>query len=159
MLCEELCAATREDVSQRWAPTLHHSHCSPAITTVSNSFVVVLQSLSQVWLFAIPWIAARQASLSSTISWSLLKFMSIESVMPSNHFILWPLLLFCLLSFPASGSFPMRQLFTSDSYLIVINWIPGAHVSSLYARSHLILKSRLWSGYCYSYLAVMWDKQ
>ena len=50
------------------------------------SFVV--QSLSHVQLFATPWISAHQASLSFSISWSLLKLMSIESVMPSNCFIL-----------------------------------------------------------------------
>ena len=45
----------------------------------------VVQLLSRVWLFAIPWTAAHQASLSFTISWSLLKLMSTESVMPSNQ--------------------------------------------------------------------------
>ena len=49
--------------------------------------VAVVQSLSCVRFFATPWIAAHQAPLSSTISWSLLKFMSIESVMLSNHLI------------------------------------------------------------------------
>ena len=53
-----------------------------------------VQSLSRVRLFATPWIAARQASLSITISWSSLKLTSIESVMPSSHLILCrPLLL------------------------------------------------------------------
>ena len=53
-----------------------------------------VQLLSRVWLFATPWIAARQASLSITNSRSLLKLMSIESVMPSSHLILChPLLL------------------------------------------------------------------
>ena len=53
-----------------------------------------VQSLSRVWLFATPWIAARQASLSITNSQSSLKLMSIESVMPSSHLILChPLLL------------------------------------------------------------------
>ena len=47
-----------------------------------------VQSLSRVWLFATPWTAARQASLSITNSWSPPKPMSIESVMPSNHLIL-----------------------------------------------------------------------
>ena len=47
-----------------------------------------VQSLSCVWLFATPWIAARQASLSITSSWSSLKLTSIESVMPSSHLIL-----------------------------------------------------------------------
>ena len=53
-----------------------------------------VQSLSHVRLFATPWIAARQASLSITNSWSSLKLMSIESAMPSSHLILYrPLLL------------------------------------------------------------------
>ena len=56
-----------------------------ASTSVQFSSV---QSLSRVWLFATPWTAALQASLSITNSWSLLKLMSIESVMPSNHLIL-----------------------------------------------------------------------
>ena len=53
-----------------------------------------VQSLSHVWLFAMPWIAACQASLSITNSWSSLRLMSIESVMPSSHLIFChPLLL------------------------------------------------------------------
>ena len=52
-----------------------------------------VQSLSHVWLFAASWTAEYQAFLSFTISWSLLKLMSIESVMPSNHLILCCLLL------------------------------------------------------------------
>ena len=60
-----------------------------------------VQSLNRVWLFATPWIAAHQASLSITISRSPLKLMSIESVMPSSHLILChPLLL--LLPIPPS---------------------------------------------------------
>ena len=47
-----------------------------------------VQSLSRIWLFAAPWTAACQASLSITNSWSLPKLMSIESVMPSSHLIL-----------------------------------------------------------------------
>ena len=50
--------------------------------------VVFVQLLSHVQLFATPWTTAPQASLSFTISWSLLKLMSIESMMPSNHLIL-----------------------------------------------------------------------
>ena len=53
-----------------------------------QSYNISVQLLSRVWLFAIPWTAARQASLSITKSWSLLKLTSIESVMPSNHLIL-----------------------------------------------------------------------
>ena len=48
-------------------------------------FIVAVESLSRVRLFVTPWTAACQASLSSTVSWSLLKFMSTESVMLSNH--------------------------------------------------------------------------
>ena len=56
--------------------------------------IVVVQSLSHVRLFETPWTAARQASLSTTSSWSLLKFMSIESLMLPNYLILChPLLL------------------------------------------------------------------
>ena len=66
-------------------------------TSLSHSplgIVVAVQSVSHVWLFAAPWTAACQASLSLTVSQNLLKFMSIESVMPSNHLILCcPLLL------------------------------------------------------------------
>ena len=50
--------------------------------------VVAIQSLSHVWFFGTPWAPAHQASLSFTISWSLLKLMSTESMMPSNHLIL-----------------------------------------------------------------------
>ena len=57
-----------------------------------------IQSLSHIRLFATPWTAARQASLSLTNSWSLLKLMSLESVMPSSHLILYhPLLLLPLI--------------------------------------------------------------
>ena len=73
---------------------------------------VIVQSLSCV-LFVTPWTAAHQASVSFTISWSLLKLMSVESVMPSNHLIL------CRpQSFPASGSFPVSQLFASGGQSI-----------------------------------------
>ena len=60
----------------------------------ANGIFVVVQSLSRVWLFVTPWTTAHQASLSFTISQSLLKLMSTESVMPSNQLILCrPLLL------------------------------------------------------------------
>ena len=58
------------------------------LDSVWQAFVIVLHSLSRVWLFATPWTAACQASLSFTMSQSLLKLMSIESVMPFNHLIL-----------------------------------------------------------------------
>ena len=75
--------------------------------------VVVVQSLTHVRLFRTPWTAARQASLSLTISRSLLKLMSIKSVMASNHLILCRSLLLLPSVSPASGSFPMSRLFES----------------------------------------------
>ena len=70
-----------------------------------------VQSLIRVWLFVTPWTAACQASQSITNSWSLLKFMSIESVMPSNHLILChPLLL-------SPSIFPGIRVFSNESVL------------------------------------------
>ena len=70
-----------------------------------------VQSLSHVQLFVIPWTIAHQASLSNTTSQSILKFMSIESVMPSNHLILCrPLLL------PPS-ILPSIRVFSNESFL------------------------------------------
>ena len=63
--------------------------------------IVVVQSISHIWLFATPWTAARQAFLSFTISQSLFKFMSIELVMPSNYLILCCLFLLLLSIFPS----------------------------------------------------------
>ena len=97
-------------------------------------YIIVVLLLSHVWLFATPWTATFQASVSSTITWSLLKFMSIELVMLSKHLILSQPFL-CLQSFP-SGSFPMSWLFSSvgqrigDSALTTIlpmniqDWFP-----------------------------------
>ena len=65
-----------------------------------------VQLLSCIQLFAIPWNAACQASLSFTISWSLLKLMSIASVMPSNHHILCLPLLLLFLIFSSIRVFP-----------------------------------------------------
>ena len=63
--------------------------------------LIVLQSLSCVQQFATPWTAVRWTPLCSAISWSLLKVMSIESVMLSNHFILCHPLLLLLSNFPS----------------------------------------------------------
>ena len=106
----------------RLVPRKLYSTCQ---TQVTSSFELCLsicfflssvqfssvQSLSRAWLFVTPWIAARQASLSITNSRSLLKFMPIESVMPSNHLILChPLLL------PPSN-FPSITVFSNESAL------------------------------------------
>ena len=82
----------------------------PQLKSYSPHQFSSVKSLSRVWLFATPWIAARQASLSITNSWSSLKLTSIESVMPSSHLILCHPLLLLPQSLPASGSFPMSQL-------------------------------------------------
>ena len=87
---------------------------------IFSSFSSV-QSLSRVRLFATLWIAACQASLSITNSQSLLKLMSVESVMPSNHLILCRPLSLCLQSFPPSGSFPMSQFLTSSGQSIGVS--------------------------------------
>ena len=77
---------------------------------VPHIYGTIVQSLGCVWLFATPWTAAHQTPLSFTISWGLLKLMSIDSVMLFKH-----LTLFCPFSCPqsfsATGSFPMSWLF------------------------------------------------
>ena len=75
--------------------------------------VTVIQRLSRVQLFVTPWTAARQAFLSTTMSWSLLKCMSIESVMLSNHLIL------CCLLVLLPSIFPSIRVFCNESVLHV----------------------------------------
>ena len=84
--------------------------------SISQSKVISsVQLLSHVQLFAIPWTAARQTSLSFINSQSLLKLMSIESVMPSNHLILCcPLLLL-------PSIFPCIRVFSNES-ILCIRW-------------------------------------
>ena len=72
-----------------------------------------IQSFSRVWLFETPWTATQQASLSMTNSWSLLKLMNTESVLPSNHLILCcPLLLL-------PSIFPSIRVFSNESVLCI----------------------------------------
>jgi len=93
--------------SGAWQATVHGGHKISQIR-LSNS-VSSVQLLSCVRLFATPWTAASQDSLSVTNSWSLLKLMSIESVMPSNHLILCrPLLLL-------PSIFPSIRVFSNES--------------------------------------------
>ena len=75
----------------------------------------VVQLLSPAWLFAPPWTAARQASLSFTIFQSLLKLMSIESVMPSNHLVL------CHLFLLLPSVFHSIRVFSNES-ILRISW-------------------------------------
>ena len=90
-------------------------HCCPENKSFStilldSVYMCSVQSLSRVRLFVTQWTAARQASLSITSSQSLLKLMSIESVMPSSHLILChPLLL--------PSIFPSIRVFSDESFL------------------------------------------
>ena len=107
--------------STRWAFLLDFSvlvHLSPELRPDHHALlvyimaVVVVQSLCWVWLSVISWTAAHQASLS-TISQSLLKLMSIESMMPSNHLVLChPLLLL-------PSIFPSIRVFSNESVLCI----------------------------------------
>ena len=93
---------------QQYNPNKNSDH------RVFNEFSFQFSSVSHVQLFVTPWAAARQASLSITKSWNLLKLMSIESVMPSNHLILFrPLLLL-------PSIFPSIRVFSnvSSSYQV-----------------------------------------
>ena len=87
--------------------------CKPSPTSVGL--------LSRVRLFATSWTAARQASLSTTNSRSLLKLISIELVMPSSHLILCLPFSSRLQSFQTSGSFQMSQFFTSGGQRIGVS--------------------------------------
>ena len=78
-------------------------------------YISSVQSLSHVWLFATPWTAACQTILSITNSWSLLKLMSIESVMPSNHIIL------CCPFLLLPSIFPSIRVFSSEC-IVCIRW-------------------------------------
>ena len=92
-----------------------HTYVYPYVYICVYVYISSVQSLSRVQLFATPWTAARQASLSITNSWSLVKLMSIELVMPSNHLILCrPLLL------PPS-LFPSIRVF-SNELVLRIRW-------------------------------------
>ena len=98
-----------------------------------QGYNVVVQSLSHVRLYVTLWTAAHQASLSHVISRSLPKFMSIASLMPSNHLILWhPLLL--------SSSFPSLRDFSNESALH-IRW------PKYWSFSFSISSSNVYSGF------------
>ena len=94
---------------ENWSTTCKRMKLEHLLTPFSS-----VQSLSHVRLFATPWTAAHQASLSITNSQSLLKLMSIESVMPSNHLILCrPLLL-------PHSVFPSIRVFSNESFLCIM---------------------------------------
>ena len=86
------------------------SFFSPLQSTLySVTFVIVVQLLGHVQLFATPWTAAYQASLSFTISWNLFRLISIESMMPSNH------LIFCHPLLLLSSIFSSIRVFSNES--------------------------------------------
>ena len=87
--------------------------CGVSFQPVLVCSFVIVQSLTHVQIFVTPWTAAHQASLSLTISWSLLNLMSAESVMPSNHLILC-----CPLLLPSS-IFPSIPVFSNESALYI----------------------------------------
>ena len=93
------------------------------MTSIHIYCIVVVQSLSHVWLFVTPWTAAHQASLCFTISWSLLKLMSIELMIPWNHLILCHLLLLL------PSIFASIRVFSNESVLRISGQSIGASAS------------------------------
>ena len=107
--------------------------CSQAILSKEKHIericlLLLCLSVSFVWLFVTPWAAAHQASLSFAIFQSLLRLMSTESVMPSNHLILCHHFSSCPQSFPVSESFPMKCGYP---------WNPGQYVQLVLPRASL----------------------
>ena len=113
----------------------HHIHIPYTESGFCIYAIVAVQSLRYVRLFATPWTTAHQASLSLTIFWSLLKLMSIESVMPSNHLILChPLLLL-------PSIFPSIRVLSHESTLCITwpkYWSFSFSISSSNEYSELI---------------------
>ena len=94
---------------------VNYIYCKMIHSRLTSVMSFVIQLLSCVQLFAIPWTAARQTSLSFTICQILLKLLSIELVMPSNHLVLYnPLLLL-------PSIFPSIRVFSNESALC-ISW-------------------------------------
>ena len=143
-----------------WPHSLQHTRllCPPGVVlrflsaesvVLSNHltlFFFVVQSLSHVQLFATLWTAAHETSLSITNSLSLLKLISIESVMPSNHLILCHPFSSHLQSFPASGSFQMSQFFTSGGQSFGVS--ASASVQQWIFRTDYLWDWLIWSPCC-----------
>ena len=117
----------------------------------ARNFVIVVQLFSRVWLFVTSWTATCQASPSSTISRSLLKFMSIDLVLLSNRLILCCPFSCSLQSFLASGSFPKNQnipgpyailLFTASAFTVTTKHIHNWLLFPLWPR-HFILSGAI----------------
>ena len=116
---------------ERWRGEMRNFPVLFCITAPDSHYsIIVVQSLSHVWLFVTPWAAVRQASLSFTIFWSLLKFMSIESVMLPKHLILCRLLLLL------PSIFPSIRVFTNESALYIMwpnYWRFSISLSNVYS--------------------------
>ena len=111
---EEACGS--HSVWERYLPLFHGQGLrQDQVSDPLSHLVAVVQSLSPVQLFMAPWTAAGQVSLPFTISQSLLRLMSIELVMPSNHLILYHPLLFLPSIFPSIGVF-------SNESALCIRW-------------------------------------
>ena len=102
-------------------PEIGMGLCHPEVPSLCLTAVV--QLLTRVWLFLTQWTAAHQASLSFTVSQSLLKLMPIESVMSSKHLILYCPLLFLPSIFPGIRVFP-NEPFTSGGQSIRASYLP-----------------------------------
>ena len=112
---------------------------------------VVVQSLTHVGLFVIPWTAARQASLSFTISQGLLKLMSTETVMPSNHLVLChpllrvPSIFASIRVFSKELALPIRWLnigaSASDLLLNTQDWFPLRQTALISLHSRVLWES------------------
>ena len=100
-----------------WFPMAAVTNYHKLIGLKQHKFILIsiqfcsVQSLCHVWLFATPWFAAHQASLSITNSWSLLRLLSIESMMPFNYLILCHPLLFLPSIFPSIRVFSNESVF------------------------------------------------
>ena len=111
-----------------------------------------VQSFSHVWFFVTPWTAACQASLSITNSWSLLKLMSIELMMPPSHLI--------LLSPPSPPTFNLSQ------HQALFKWVSSLHQSIRVSASASVLPMNIqdwfplgWTGWILMYVNVNLNKK
>ena len=127
----------------------------------------VVQFLSHVQLFVIPWTAACQASLSFAVSWSLLRLMSIELVMLSNGLILCHPLLLLPSIFPSIRYFLMSQLFTSGGQSIgasasvlpmsIQGWFPLGLTGLFSLQSKGLLSTTIWKHQFFSAQPFLWS--
>ena len=121
-----------------------HLICTVGWVLIALVTWVVAHSLSCVRLFAAPWTAAYQTSLSFTTYWNLLKLMSTESVLPSNCLILCYPLFSCPQSFPATRSFPVSWLFASGGQSIGASASASVPLMNIHMREYHQTKRQLW---------------